>query len=545
MINDNFSQYRICKWCGKEYWWEKDQPNYHENNQWVNSTLFCCHECGMEYVKQKRRDTYAKKTKEEKLEHSRKTKEGISKRTEQQIKESNRKRANTCLEKYGVARYLDTEEGKAKVKEAYLQKTDEELKNIQKKRENTKLIKYGNAKYIAVNKIRETRQKNIQNDPEYYTKIYKKAQNTYLKRYGVDSVSKIPSVKEKKAEKQRNLTIEEKRSIAALTKQTLIDRYGEDYAKLRTQKAEETCMQRYGMKSILLPNVRNASNGNNSGINKLFADILKQNNIDYSREFVLGTYSYDFKIGNILVELNPTITHFSTDICIGHYKAKSKDYHYNKSKFALDNGYRCICIWDWDNIDKVIDIFKEKTVLYARNLNIKEVNKCDCDIFLNTYHLQNTCKGQDIRLGLYLNDELVEIITFGKPRYTKKYEYELLRLCTKSEYRIVGGAERLFKEFLHNYQEASVISYCDTSKFSGDVYNRLGMTLVESGKPSKHWYNISTHRHITDNLLRKNGYSQLHKDTIHKKGENNETLMLENGYLEIYDCGQETYIWKK
>lgn len=63
-----------------------------------------------------------------------------------------------------------------------------------------------------------------------------------------------------------------------------------------------------------------------------------------------------------------------------------------------------------------------------------------------------------------------------------------------------------------------------------------------------HWYNPKTHRHITDNLLRQRGYSQLHNDNNYEnynKGEDNEKLMLENGYLPVYDCGQSTFVWKE
>ena len=136
-------------------------------------------------------------------------------------------------------------------------------------------------------------------------------------------------------------------------------------------------------------------------------------------------------------------------------------------------------------------------------------------------------------------------MTFGRPRYNKNYEYELLRLCTKAGNVVVGGAERLFKYFIKKHNPNSIISYCDNSKFSGDVYKRLNMTLKTFGKPVKHWYNPKTHKHFTDNLLRERGYSQLHGDDLHTKGESNEKLMIEAGYVEIYDCGQSVYTWKK
>ena len=122
------------------------------------------------------------------------------------------------------------------------------------------------------------------------------------------------------------------------------------------------------------------------------------------------------------------------------------------------------------------------------------------------FHLQGTCKGQSVCYGLFYKDELIQLITFGKPRYNKKYEYELLRLCTSSDFRVVGGSEKLFKHFENVLQPMSIISYCDNSKFNGNVYKRLGMTLLDYGQPSKHWYNMKTGKHITDNLLRQRGF---------------------------------------
>lgn len=140
-----------------------------------------------------------------------------------------------------------------------------------------------------------------------------------------------------------------------------------------------------------------------------------------------------------------------------------------------------------------------------------------------------------------MGDKLIELMTFGKPRYNKNYEWELLRLCTHKDYKVVGGAERLFKYFIKTYKPNSIISYCDFSKFNGDVYNRLGFKQKGNIIPSKHW--SKNNKHITDNLLRQRGYDQLFK-TNYGKGTSNEELMILNGWLPVYDCGQITYIWK-
>ena len=205
---------------------------------------------------------------------------------------------------------------------------------------------------------------------------------------------------------------------------------------------------------------------------------------------------------------------------------------------AINNGYRCINIWDWDDKYKIINLLLPKPRVYGRNCIIKEVQKSEAIEFINKHHLQNYSKSE-IRIGLYYNDKLISIMTFGKPRYNKNYEYELIRYC--SSHKVIGGAEKLFKYFIKNYNPKSVISYCDWSKFTGDVYIKLGFKF-KSCAVSKHWYNITTKQHITDNLLRQRGFDQLF-NTNYGKGYSNTDLMLQHNFVEVYDAGQATYVW--
>ena len=278
---------------------------------------------------------------------------------------------------------------------------------------------------------------------------------------------------------------------------------------------------------------------NNSRPNILFEELLKDNNIEFEREFPIEKYSYDFKIDNKLVEINPSTTHNSSWGLFNN--PKDKYYHFNKSKTARDNNYTCIHIFDWDDQSKIIKLLNSnQSRIYARKCEIREASKKDCDIFLNKYHLQGTCNNQSIRLGLYYNDSLVSIMTFGKPRYNRKYEYELLRYCSNS--KVIGGSNKLFSYFIENNNPKSIISYCDLSKFSGELYKKLGFDLLSTGI-SKHWYNIKTKQHVTDNLLRQRGFDQLF-GTNYGNGTSNEELMLGNGFVEIYDAGQASYVYK-
>ena len=426
-----------------------------------------------------------------------------------QIKEVIDKRNKTMLDRYGsISAFND--------------------KSIYNKRNKTMLDKYG-VKYIMQTK--EGKSKLNWNS--------EKQKQTMLKKYGVDNGFKlIDKIKETKLKKYGN----ENYNNHNKQRQTMIDIYGD---AIHQKKAKQTNLEKYGVEySCLTKNCLDNQGHTISKINKKISNKLINEEINNELEFSLTNKSYDLHIldTNILIEINPTYTHNSTNPTWFHNSKKEpldKNYHIEKTKLALENGYRCIHIWDWDDIDKIIEILKPKEKIYARKCILKEVSIKDSDEFLNKYHLQNTCKGQDIRLGLYYNDKLVEIMTFGKPRYNKKYEYELLRLCTCSNYIIIGGTEKLFKYFINNYKPKSIISYCDNSKFDGEVYKKLGFILKDFGSPSKHWFNGK--RHITDNLLRQRGFDQLF-NANYGKGTSNEELMIKEGFVEIYDSGQSIYI---
>ena len=388
---------------------------------------------------------------------------------------------------------------------------------------------------FRVKKNLETRIKNSGSLEESYRKGTEAQKETLIKKHG-----SLENAYAKQKEKRIKTTLE---------------RYGVENAggtEESQAKSRNTMLERYGVEYIsqlgfhypkithfdsIEESFNNINYDNVESIIFNFHTLLRINNIKYKKEFILGRYNYDFKVGNNLIEVNPTITHNSTWSPFGN--PLDTNYHYNKTKFANDNGYRCINIWEWDDLDKIIKLLKPRKRIYARNCEVRVISKKLTNHFCDLYHLQNHSKF-DISLGLFNDNELVSIMTFGKPRYNRNYEYELIRYC--SSYDIIGGAEKLFKNFIKNYNPKSIISYCDLSKFSGKTYLKLGFRLSKV-QYSKHWYNISTKRHITDNLLRQRGYDQLF-GTSFGKGTSNEQLMKESGFLEVYDSGQATFIYK-
>ena len=409
-------------------------------------------------------------------------------------------------------------------------------KNNIKKCEETKKERYGDAHYNNADQNRKTcMQRYGVENPMQSEKIKSKSRQTCLERYGSEYVFSSEFFKAKKEEHYSK------------SKKTCLERYGVENpisAEEIKSKVRQTCLDKYGVEWNCMRKEAHNPRNSSSEPNTRFALLLDANNIQYEKEFPVDGKLYDFKIGNTLIEIDPAATHNINWNPFSHKVHITKSYHMDKTSKGEQHGFRVIHVWDWDDQDKIIQMVKPRKTIYARGCAISEVSKQDADQFLSDNHLQGTCHRQSVIIGLYYKGELIEVMSFGKPRYNKKYEYELLRLCTKNGYSVVGGASRLFKHFISICNPASVISYCDRSKFSGDVYVQLGFKKAKQCKPSCHWYNDKTKKHITNNLLLQKGFDQIF-NTSYGKGTSNRDLMLEHGFMEIYDSGQITYTYEK
>jgi len=78
-------------------------------------------------------------------------------------------------------------------------------------------------------------------------------------------------------------------------------------------------------------------------------------------------------------------------------------------------------------------------------------------------------------------------MTFGKSRFDKAYEWELLRFCNKIGYHIPGGASKLLKYFERTYRPQSLISYADRRWSQGKLYDALGFECLHESPPN-YWY---------------------------------------------------------
>jgi hypothetical protein len=221
---------------------------------------------------------------------------------------------------------------------------------------------------------------------------------------------------------------------------------------------------------------------------------------------------------------------------------KDKNYHLDKTNECESKGIRLIHIFEDEWLYKQ-DIVKSriknilgftKNRIYARKCEIKEVSNKDSKLFLNENHIQGNVSSK-INLGLYYNDELVSLITFGKRPLFNNCEYELIRFCNKLDSTIIGGASKLLNYFIKNYKPKEIISYTDRRWNKGDLYNKLNFKFIEDTEPS--WFIISG-----NNRYHRVKY-QKHKliDMGFDKSKTAHQICLENGMYRIYDCGTKKY----
>ena len=259
-------------------------------------------------------------------------------------------------------------------------------------------------------------------------------------------------------------------------------------------------------------------NVNNIFFNKTFKE--EKEKIKY---FELDIYLKSFNLG---IEINGNYWHSS-------FK-KTYSYHQDKSLFFKNKDIKVLHIfeYEWNDFNKqniIKNIIKSKLgifdkKIYARQCEIKEIDNIVYKNFCNKNHLQGY-EGAKIKLGLYYKEELVQVMSFSSPRFTDKYEWEIIRECSKLGYCILGGKERLWKYFIRNYNSNSVISYCDFSKFSGDSYLKLGFENIRLNKPGFVWFDLNT------------GGVFSRSPNKHKE--------MKDKYIQIYDAGQLVFVWNK
>ena len=285
------------------------------------------------------------------------------------------------------------------------------------------------------------------------------------------------------------------------------------------------------------------NNIHDTSLKQLVTNILDQIGQSYQLDYTVDGVTYDISIPSLQMVMcvdasvnNVAFRDVEDSIYI------HRDDSYLKSKHAADHGLRCVHWYDWDDVFKLPLMLSNPVTVYARNCTVAPVDISESNLFMNMYHLQKARNGVKVSLGLFHENDLVQVMTFGHPRFNRNYEWELYRFCSDPTVRIVGGASKLFKHFVQQVNPESIITYCDAAKFTGSVYEKMGMKFRSFTTPSIIWSRGA--EQMSNNVLSRFRYDGLF-GTNYGKDASNQELMILNGWLPVYNCGQYTYEWHK
>jgi len=444
-------------------------------------------------------------------------------------------------EKYGDEKYNNYEKIKSSLKEKYDVEHPSKIKDYKEKSDQTKLLKYNDPNFNNREKAKKTTLDKYKVDHHLKTKeSLDKLKQTNRDKYGVDYTLQTDKCKDnlKKTNQNKfnsdyyfssdlylgiqklNKTNKIKEILAKNDLKFDINQYNKlriktDEGKLHYLKYQLTCklcdnIFEWSFDSI--PICRRCypltSISKQQGEFKDFLDSLNLEYVENTKKIIapleLDFYLQDHKIA---FELNGNYFHSEMG---GN---KLPNYHLKKSQLCNNENIKLIHIFEDEWMFKK-DIVKSRiknylnltpNKIYARNCEIKEITFMEKKLFLEENHIQ----GNDVNFksyGLFLKNEIVSVMTFCKPRLAlgnklknnqdKENSVELSRFCSKIDYNIIGGFEKLLNHFLKNNPETKeIFTYADC-RWSGlnpenTVYHKCNFEYINTTKPNYFYFEKS------------------------------------------------------
>lgn len=222
----------------------------------------------------------------------------------------------------------------------------------------------------------------------------------------------------------------------------------------------------------------------------------------------------------------------------------SSKYHIEKTESCEAAGYKLIHIFEdeWRDKRPIVEsrlrgILGLNDRIYARETECRELSYEESREFLEENHIQGSCMSK-WRYGLFYNDHLVAVMTFGKSRFEDGFE--LLRFCNKLNTNVVGGAGKLLARFRADHPEIEkIVSYADRRWSVGDLYEKLRFKLVQKTDPS--YFYIVNHQRKSRLQFQKHKLVAEGADPSLSEHE----IMKQKKCSRIYDCGTLKYEWTR
>jgi hypothetical protein len=229
---------------------------------------------------------------------------------------------------------------------------------------------------------------------------------------------------------------------------------------------------------------------------------------------------------------------------------KRPTYHRDKYLEAEKSGINLIQITDlfyYQNKEKWHSLIKNKLGvskrLYARNYRIVETRDTKrMRLFIDENHIQGF---SNATWYLTLQDELENIVavaTFSKSRYNKKFDYELVRFCSLSEFTVVGGFSKLVSHFVKNIMNTgeTLLSYANCFWSNGNVYAKTGFDYVSHTGPNYIW--TDSKKYLPSHETQKHKLIKEYGSVVESEVDFMSNFM---GMRRYYDAGNKIYVLTK
>ena len=473
----------------------------------------------------------------------------------------------TMNERYGgVNNVINSKQSRQKAKQTNLEKYGHECcfsnKAVREKMAKTNLEKYGVENPFANQQIKEKiKQTNLEKygvERNFYLQSFRQqSKKTCLQKYGVQHPMKNNKIKNNVVQKRKKerfqkivqrikdyvipmFNVEQYKGVRNFSHRWKCVKCGNEWEQFLhssvvdgTQKCIPRCL-------VCYPYVDGI---HESYTQKQVIAFVKtiENNLEEHVKDIIKPYELDIYIPqkNIAIQFDGIFWHSD--------QKKPNDYHLMKTQMCKEKGIQLIHIFQdqWlykqqivkDRIKNVLGVYDNR--IFARKCQVKEIKSSVCNQFLDTNHIQGRDNSK-IRLGLFYNDQLVSIMTFGKPRFNKNYEYQLVRFASKLGNQVVGGASKLLKCFQRKYQPKSLISYADCRYSNGKLYYALGFEFLNNSESNYCW--IKSRRRYSRYQCQKHKLKQLlGQDKFNPQLSESQNMYL-NGFNKIYDCGNMVFI---
>jgi len=260
---------------------------------------------------------------------------------------------------------------------------------------------------------------------------------------------------------------------------------------------------------------------------------------------------------NVITNTKKIITPLELDIYLPHKKIaieyngvywhstmhKDKYYHIDKFLKCKELGIHLIQIFEdeWTTKQSIIKnrllaILGHAPKIYGRKTIASKISNKESSNFVDKYHIQGKA-ASSVSYGLHYDDTLVAVMTFGRSRYyNTENAWELIRYCSVGT--VVGGASKLFKQFVDEYNPKEVVSYANRCwSYDGGLYKALGFTnQTENERNVGYYYIKNNKRHHRSSFTKKRLVEMGYDESLTE-----ETIMINNGFLKIYDAGNYKY----